>query len=194
MIMNTAEIVKDYISTPLSDRKNKISYLADKNLVSEQDIVDLLRNNNCVAPSGYFRTTVGSYNPNIPLEPAKTGSDDNVDLIRFLQATIKLQQDQIETLKKQYGVTPSREIIPKSILEQFTFSNSKKYLTMLSNDIRLMCFPTITKTRKQRNSDTMIITDNSMSVSIMSDDQYDRYIEVFNKVINVLKDYVKEDK
>lgn len=181
MIMSANQIVKSYIFTQDTpeDRKNIISKLADDNLVSEQEIVDILRSNKCVVPPGYYRTTVGSRNP-------ATLQQSDTD-ISSLQFTIKQLLAENEALRSRLNIPTRKNLYPANIMNQFNNKNAKNALEQISRGIRWLCLPVKENNGKKKHHCT-----NSTG---MTNEQYAKYIEVFSKITEYLKEYeYKEDK
>ena len=106
----------------------------------------------------------------------------------LLERVKQLELENLE-LKKKLNIKLNRSLVPASALDLFP----EKYLKMLGNDIRLLCFPTMKRERKRRYSDYVYAADCSLSVTDMTDDQYNTFTTIFTKVIDVLKDYKEEN-
>ena len=85
MVMTKADIIAEYNQS--KDHRKQITILADQNLVSEQDIVDILLAGGCKVPSYKYRKTPGSTKNRAPRKKAAAPVETATETIPRSMAT-----------------------------------------------------------------------------------------------------------
>ena len=85
MVMTKADIIAEYNQS--KDHRKQITILADQNLVSEQEIADILTAGGCKVPSYKYRKTPGSTKDRAPRKKAAAPVETVTETIPRSMAT-----------------------------------------------------------------------------------------------------------
>ena len=85
MVMTKADIIAEYNQS--KDHRKQITILADQNLVSEQEIADILAAGGCKVPSYKYRKTPGSTKDRAPRKKAAAPVETATETIPRSMAT-----------------------------------------------------------------------------------------------------------
>ena len=85
MVMTKADIIAEYNQS--KDHRKQITILADQNLVSEQEIADILAAGGCKVPSYKYRKTPGSTKDRAPRKKAPAVTETDTVTIKRSSAT-----------------------------------------------------------------------------------------------------------
>ncbi len=89
MVMTKADIIQEYKQA--KNRRNQITILADQNLISEQEVVDILLAGGCEVPSYKYRKRPNSEFSSTPSKGKRKSPEKNIEsetvTIRRTEAT-----------------------------------------------------------------------------------------------------------
>ena len=107
MVMTKADIIAEYNQS--KDHRKQITILADQNLVSEQDVVDILLAGGCDVPMGYKYRKRPTGTANRPPKKKAIKKEDLIDM------SPSLMTETINKLIESKSMETVTETIPRSM-------------------------------------------------------------------------------